>query len=102
MTIPALWFYIGITMAVEAEHSVTGVTTKTGIQALLEFAAILSDVDSIPGANRCIPPRIQDLHVIGAHERCRCDTFGTVNRHRLMDWWWWSFSLPFPENIQHG
>ena len=52
MTIPALWFYIGIAMAVEAEHSVIGVTTKTGIQALLEFAAIVSDVDSIPGSHR--------------------------------------------------
>ena len=40
MTIPALWFYIGIAMAVKAEHSVVGVTTQTGIQALLKSASI--------------------------------------------------------------
>ena len=52
MTIPALWFYIGIAMAVEAEKSVVGVTTQACIQTLLEFTAIWSDVDSIPGSNR--------------------------------------------------
>jgi len=40
MTIPALWFYIGIVMTVETEKLVVGVTTQTGIQALLKFAAI--------------------------------------------------------------
>ena len=40
MTIPALWFNIGIAMTVEAEKPVVGVTTKTGIQALLILTAI--------------------------------------------------------------
>ena len=51
MTIPALWFYIGIAVTVVTEQLV-GVTTQTGIQALLKSAAILSDIDSIPCSNR--------------------------------------------------
>ena len=46
MTIPALWFNIGIGMAVEAEKAVA-VAAHTGIETLLESASIRGYVNPV-------------------------------------------------------
>jgi hypothetical protein len=57
MTIPALWLYIGIHVAVEAKKLVI-VTTETGIKTLFKSAAISGNMDAMTCPNRRIAPFI--------------------------------------------
>ena len=52
MTIPALWLYIGIHVAVKAKKLVILVASKTGIKTLFQLASIGSQKDAITLTHR--------------------------------------------------